>query len=227
MKTLVFSDTHLGLDHVFEEKKYRFLEQIIRDSDSVIINGDFWEGCFITFDQFKNSPYRHLFPLLKAKKTVYIPGNHDDLGLHEKGTSLFADKTTLRHEITLGNNNLVFEHGDRQIQFFSKNHHPENKAMNEINKQYLRLIDKIEKTIVRKLRKIPAVQFFQKKLNEVIKKNMKKSLRKDQIFVCGHTHLAEFNPNEKFINTGMIKYGLGQYMMIENNTLTPHETWYD
>src|SRR3990167_5228492 len=87
MKVLVFSDSHL--DHNFEPKKLSYLKKLVRSVDQVIINGDFWEGYSITFDQFLSSKWNELFPLLKAKKAVYIFGNHDKKVLADKRMRLF------------------------------------------------------------------------------------------------------------------------------------------
>ncbi|KUK82735.1 MAG: Metallo-dependent phosphatase, partial [Microgenomates bacterium 39_6] len=87
MKTLIFSDTHLT-DRL-DPKKMAFLKKIINKADQVIINGDFWDGAFISFDQFLSSPWQELFSLLKKKQTIYIYGNHDKKERCGKGVSLF------------------------------------------------------------------------------------------------------------------------------------------
>lgn len=66
MRVLVFSDTHLT--KAFDDKKCEFLKKIISDSDQVIINGDFWDGYIISFDEFLKPEWACLFPPLKAKK---------------------------------------------------------------------------------------------------------------------------------------------------------------
>src|SRR3990172_1424130 len=70
MKILVFSDSHLT--DKFEEKKFYFLKKIIRQSDFVIINGDFWDGYLTTFNRFISSNWSKLFPLLKLNKILTI-----------------------------------------------------------------------------------------------------------------------------------------------------------
>ena len=92
MKILVISDVHL--DNAFEKPKYRFLKKIIRRADRVIINGDFWDGYLVKFQQFIQSPWKSLFPLLKSKKTIYIYCNHDKKILSDKHTALFSDIQT-------------------------------------------------------------------------------------------------------------------------------------
>jgi len=42
MKIAIFSDTHLRLP--FEERKFKFLERVIKNVERIIINGDFWDG---------------------------------------------------------------------------------------------------------------------------------------------------------------------------------------
>lgn len=226
MRTLVFSDSHLGLSKVFDEKKFRFLEGIIKQADQVIINGDFWEGYLLSFKQFKDSPYKHLFPLLKARHTVYIPGNHDFEGIAEDDTSIFSDVKTLHYEMKHGRYNFVFEHGDRQLPISKFKKYIPNKIRPKMKNNILWTCNQIEYLAIRKIRKVQALKPMLKKLNGKIKKTILPTLKPDEIFICGHTHLAEFNLNERFINTGMVKWGLGQYLMIEDEKLTPHEEWY-
>ncbi len=75
MKTIIFSDAHLT--NRFDEPTYRFLENMILSADKIIINGDFWDGEVVSFNQFINSKWQKLFPLLLERKAVYIYGNHD------------------------------------------------------------------------------------------------------------------------------------------------------
>ena len=51
-------------------------------------------------------------------------------------------------------------------------------------------------------------------------------MKENEILIVGHTHAAEFNLKERFVNTGMVKWGIGQYMIIEDGRMTPHEEWY-
>jgi UDP-2,3-diacylglucosamine pyrophosphatase LpxH len=41
MNTLVISDTHLGK---YDQKKDKFLKDLIKGYDRIIINGDFWDN---------------------------------------------------------------------------------------------------------------------------------------------------------------------------------------
>ncbi len=225
MKTLVFSDSHLGVSKRFEEKKYRFLEDIIKQADHVIINGDFWEGYMMNFQQFKHSPYSNLFPLLKARHTVYIPGNHDYEGITEEETTLFSDIKTTRYEMKLNGNTLIFEHGDRLAPLHVKRFIP--KIMKPVlKKPVFHTANVVEYITTKRLNKISSLQYVQKKLNRNIKKKFLPQMKENEILIVGHTHAAEFNLKERFINTGMVKWGIGQYLMIEDGRMTPHEEWY-
>src|SRR3990170_7877882 len=99
MKILVFSDSHLT--DKFEEKKFDFLKKIIRQSDLVIINGDFWDGYLTTFSRFISSDWNKLFPLLKSKKTIYIYGNHDRESYIDRNAKLFSDLQTHSYRLKL------------------------------------------------------------------------------------------------------------------------------
>ncbi len=222
MKTVVFSDSHLNLP--FDEKKYRFIEAIVKDADKVIINGDFWEGLRISFDQFIDSPYKHLFPILKSKDTVYIYGNHDEEEFSDKRTTLFANHTSESYSFQVNGSRLVFKHGDQYAFVIGKT--KSKPPLKGHRKVISNVINATEKVIIRKMGK-KALRQVLGRYNSIIKNKVKKELNANDIFVCGHTHLAEFNLKEKFINTGLIKHGLGQYMVIEGTVLKPVEVWYD
>lgn len=221
MKTVVFSDSHLNLP--FEEKKYRFIESIIHDADQVIINGDFWEGFRVSFDQFLDSPYKHLFPLLRSKNTVYIYGNHDQKEFSDHRTSAFATRVAYSHELQVNGSRLILKHGDQYARIASDDCTPPLKGHKRIINSVMNATESI---IVRKLGK-KAMKQVHGRFNTIIKKKIREILKEHEIFVCGHTHMAEFNLPEHFINTGLIKHGLGQYLVIENTTMTPKEEWYE
>jgi len=66
----VISDTHLT--NKFNENKFNKLRSIIESSDKIVLNGDFWDGYATDFEDFYNSKWSALFPLLKSKKTIYL-----------------------------------------------------------------------------------------------------------------------------------------------------------
>ncbi len=219
MRTLIFSDSHLNLP--FEEKKFNFLRHVIEDADQVIINGDFWEGYKMTFDQFINSPWKHLFPLLKKRKTVYMFGNHDKKIYSDKRANLFSVIQTNRFELKLNGKTLIFEHGNRLYPLLDETHPQLYKLIRPILP-----LSSVHYLFVRKFGSKLVRSTFAK-FNKIIKKKLKKELSKNEVFICGHTHGAEFDLPHQFINTGFIKYGLAQYLLIENKKITPKEEWYD
>ena len=211
MDILVFSDSHLSLP--FEEKKYKFLENIISQADQVIINGDFWDGYLVSYKQFIESPWRHLFPLLKQKQAIYIFGNHDKKTFADKTMYLFSAAQTLRYELKIKEITYIFEHGHRLAPLGDKGLLlPPNKPV-----KMVKYTDKIEKLFIR--RTGSKYQKLLKINNRRIKKKLKKELKPNEYYVCGHTHSAEVDYKNRFINTGVIKHGLAQYMWFKNNTL--------
>ncbi len=217
MRTLIFADTHLGKR--FEEKKFKFLESIIADVDQVIINGDFWEGVGNSFEDFINSPWRHLFPLLKNKKTIYIFGNHDEKKLTNSKVNLFSHQQTDRYELKSNGSVFICEHGNRLISFTNDSDFPKSVLVSKT-------LDSIEKLMIKVFNK-KVFEFICRRFNKVIKKKIKQELLPNQYFVCSHTHVAEVDKNNRFINTGLIKHGLGQYIPIDEGKIDFHEEWYD
>ncbi len=211
MDILVFSDSHLSLP--FEEKKYRFLEGIISKADQVIINGDFWEGYLVSYKQFIESPWRHLFPLLKLKKAVYIFGNHDKKTYIDESIYLFSAVQTQRYKLKIKGITYIFEHGHRLSPFGDEDWVLNPKSPSKSTK----ILDKFEKLCIR--RTGPKYQKLLKIYNRRIKKKLKHELKADEYYVCGHTHAAEVDHKNHFINTGVIKHGLAQYMWFKNNAL--------
>ncbi|MBI3619561.1 metallophosphoesterase family protein [Candidatus Roizmanbacteria bacterium] len=219
MKTVVFSDTHLN--GKFEEKRFRFLESLVANADSVIINGDFWEGFVISFDQFIASPWRHLFPILKKKNAVYIYGNHDSETRCDSRVSHFSAQQKKRHVLTINKTLYLFEHGDRLLPFGI-----EKKGVTAKLTYATVLSEKLERLITRQKNK-QVTAFLLKRYNEKIKQRLRKELKPGEVFVCGHTHFAEHDVSNCFINLGIVRHGLAQYLVIDGSTVTQREEWYD
>ncbi len=212
MKTLIFSDTHLSLP--FEEKKFNLLKSIIKNADQVIINGDFWEGYFISFKEFLDSPWSGLFPLLKQKKAVYIFGNHDRQKFSSEDISKFSHLSTDSYKLTSGDKTFIFEHGNRLLPLENT---PEDQIVGGNANLMTHFMEKLEKFIVRSTGS--HYQIGLRNLNKKIKELIKNELKKGEYFVCGHTHCAEIDHENRFINTGMIKHGLAQYLLIDNGAI--------
>jgi len=219
MKLLVLSDTHLTLP--FEEKKYQLLKRIIFDADQVVINGDFWEGYLHSFDDFIRSDWKKLFPLLKKKQTIYILGNHDRLIFADKKKfSLFSDKQLTKYVWTSRDKTFVFEHGNRHL--------PLEESLPDVTVPLFRLTVAFW-NMIEHLCIIGTGNRYQRmlqKYNDKIKKKIRKEYTLGEYFVCGHTHCQEVDLENRFINTGIIKYGLAQFMYIEDGIINTVEERY-
>jgi len=219
MKTLVISDTHLGLP--FDEKKYALLTHIISEADKVIINGDFWEGFLLSFDEFFSSDWNKLFPLLKEKQAVYLFGNHDAKEYNNlEKVKAFSILQAERYTFEENGNIFIFEHGHRLL--------PTEKEPLDINnpkfKKAVRRMDSLEKNFVKYGGR--TYQYLIWFFNSIIKGRVSRNLAKNEFFFCGHTHIHEINHKKRFYNTGIIKHGLAQYIYIENGEIIPKKERY-
>lgn len=211
MKTLIFSDTHLTDKP--DPKKMAFLKKIINEADRVIINGDFWDGAFISFDQFLSSPWQELFPLLKKKNTVYLYGNHDKKERCDERVNLFSDLQAENYSLPLGSKTLVITHGHNLGLSFDK--------ITKILKIW-RPLSKLQSRLDHFLAKVLGRKYLycsRRKYNRETEAKAKEYLKRNQILVCGHTHLAQKDPKKGFINLGCLNFGLGQYLIVEDNNL--------
>lgn len=210
MKTIIFSDTHLT--HKFDEGRYKFLRGIISHADKVIINGDFWDYYWTTFNSFINSKWNQLFPLLKAKNTLYLYGNHDTLNWCNDKISLFSSKQNRKVTLKVGKKKLIITHGD----IFSPgldNYAAFYPALAEKGSQAFTSIETLGRTLL-------GEYFALGKLSNLrIRKFAQKYLQTNEILVCGHTHNLEYSPIQHYMNLGSIDFGMGQYLEINNNKI--------
>ncbi len=218
MKVLVISDSHL--DQNFERSKLSFLKKQIESVDQVIINGDFWEGYYFTFDEFLNSPWKELFPLLKKKKTVYIFGNHDKEVLSDKRIDKFCDSSHMRYKLHTPNYIYVFEHGNRLAPYLD-----DIFKVKKLPKNLNVILGELEGLAVR-LFGAKGLSYLYGRFNLSIKEKIKSELKKNEVLVTGHTHVAEVDLKNKYINDGLIRHGLAHYLIIQNGIPTLHKEKY-
>lgn len=218
MRVLVFSDSHLSAR--FEKRKFELLKRIITEADRVIINGDFWEGHLTTFQKFIDSPWKQLFPLLKEKKAVYLYGNHDRESYSDKGVELFSVQHGRRYTMKIGAIEFVFEHGDRICPMVE-----EDSVLNKFILVIQHTFNISELIVFRYLNRI-FTKYAYGRYNTQIKTALKKELKPHQFFICGHTHYAEYDPERRFANSGFVRHGLAQYILIEDGIIVPKEEWY-
>lgn len=223
MKTIIFSDTHLTT--AFKPRKYKFLEGIINDADKIIIAGDFWEGKLITFQEFVNSDWKKLFPILKQKHAVYVYGNHDKRKYSDKRVNLFSDEQDEIYILKNGGKTFIVKHGDtKKIKYSLIKNLMKTTRMSEVF--FMKHFHEDLEHILTKLFGPYILQILFKKYNTVIKDLEKNNLATNEYVICGHTHAAEIDLENHFINTGIIRHGIGQYVEIENGKITLKNTKY-
>lgn len=222
-KILIFSDTHFGKE--FQIERFEFLANAINNHDKVIILGDFYESYSISFDQFLKTEWGRLFPLLKAKHAIYIPGNHD----HE--ASRFKEEALVFCDEVL--DELVVESGDEKFKFF---HGHELCVTSDIKfKAYLlprfiqRILLRVNRYSKRQQKHITFLQEqyrsgakkFSSRDNELLKIKIKKASFDESEFwsICGHTHLPDIDTVAKFANCGFVGIGFYSYLTLQNGQL--------
>lgn len=216
MKYLVISDTHLT--HTFDERKFRFIADAVAQADRVVINGDFWESESTTFDQFVTSEWKDtLFPLLKKKNTVYLFGNHDPKEKADARMNLFSDTQTDMFEFTVGKGatekSFRCEHGHKYV-------HLEGVPYPFLTKHQSFIVSSfIHNTMIGTFTpRIMNLVFSH--LNKSMYDKTRSVVKKDQFFICGHTHTPEVSIQKRFINDGFVQAGWGHCVLIDENAIS-------
>ena len=217
MKTLIVSDIHLT--HIFDEKKFLYLEKLFSSFDKIILNGDFWDGYNTTFDRFIDSKWKKLFPLLKSKKAVYLYGNHDQKKFSDERVSLYSHEQKDSHVIDFNSLTYHIEHGHMI--------YPSIDGILPLSRKffgYLNFIfQRFEHLFVRYLRS--PHNFVLSQANRTIKKRLK--IKKFSCwYLCGHTHFAEIDTKNTFANSGFIQYGKATYLIADSSGLSLRTEWY-
>ncbi len=212
MRYLIFSDTHLTPK--YEPKKFAALKEAIEQSDRVIINGDFWEGMSYKFEDFVTSSWsKELFPLLKKKQAVYLYGNHDDKDLSDERRGLFSVKQLKQFVFKSGPNTYYVEHGDLLLHFPS---------FPPMVRNTLEIIEHMIFIFFGK----NFMQSGYKRSNNKIKKKIAERFKSKEFLITGHTHSAEIDLENHYINSGFNNFGLSQYLFIEDGVVSAVEKEY-
>ncbi len=216
MKTLIFSDSHIS--KYFDQAKFDFLTKIISSVDQVIINGDFWEGYTTKFDELLISPWNKLFPLLLKKKAIYLYGNHDKKRYSNHNVSLFSVQQAKEYKFISGNKTFYVEHGDRLLPLWDR-------FFFRMPAFIMKILDSLEGGLL----KIFGQHFLKiafEDFNKAIKKTIKGSLKANEFLICGHTELAEIDLKTHYINSGLVKHGFGQYVIVEDGKIKLYKKRY-
>ena len=205
MKTVILSDTHLSTKVC--HRKLDYLKSVIEDSDKVIVAGDFWDGFLTSFDNFINSKWKELFPLLLERQAVYLYGNHDRPEWCDERVSLFAVEHGLDTVVENNSQSYHITHGHTVFTSFEDKYPILNR------KASLRLgsnIDAVHKRVWgRKFLKDGS------RINRPMSSWVSNNLPANQILVTGHSHYPEINLPNRFVNSGFIGFGYGNYAVIE------------
>lgn len=225
--TIIFSDHHLG-NNIHHKRLARFMS-VCKKFDRIVLNGDFLDD-FWKFKETLASDWKPFFELLKHKEVIYLFGNHDrDSQDLRAATSEIIDYYADTYYLPVGDHELVIRHGHRiyprpdDIFYKEKNTQSGKVSQKTIRKIWRFIypimlairyfIERFPKTLARLQRPIVKPQ------NERMKKYAQDHLESHQILVCGHSHYAEFSPDQQFINCGANSYGRVEYLSVINDTL--------
>lgn len=205
MKTVIFSDTHLSKK--FCDRKFNYLRSIIDDADRVVIAGDFWDGFLTSFDDFVTSKWQQLFPHLLEKRAVYIYGNHDRPEWCDERVSLFSAEHGMDTVIKTDDQSYHISHGHNVFTSFEDKYPILNRKVS------LRLGSKIDAAH----KSLWGKKFLKEgsAINSPMSTWVAENLLEDQILVTGHSHYPELNVSNRFMNSGFIGFGFGNYAVID------------
>jgi len=205
---LIASDLHLTTN--FIEKKYRYLKKLFLSVDKIIINGDFWTAYYNTFDEFLETKWNKLFPILLSKKAIYLYGNHDKEKWQDSRNKLFsvwqgdeykfeADgvKYKIAHGHTYLGDSISTESFMKTWRFFKF----------DVIKYFIESL--LLRTIGVFIYKPAAL------MNNKVKE-YSKEIRDIDYLIIGHTHWGDIDKSSKFINSGIIHSGISNYILIKN-----------
>jgi predicted phosphodiesterase len=219
-KTLIISDLHLTKK--FDKNEFHFLVDLIKSADKVIINGDFFDSWFLSFDEFLSSKWNKLFRLLKERNCVYIFGNHDEEDASDERREIFCDESGYDYETKIGDKELILMHGHRVKNGINSGLKIYQKTLNGVAKSKLKQKTKdqvfaLERfTFKHVISKAAGLFTMSSKINKSLE-NYKKKNYPNKWFICGHSHLAEMDMRNKFLNTGAIRHGIASYAEIDEN----------
>lgn len=217
MKTLIFSDTHLT--HYFDEDLFDYIAKLVKNADQVVINGDFWDAYLTTFDQFYNSEWQKLFPLLKKKKTIYVTGNHDKPEFMDERVYSFCEVQTIAYSFESEGKKYNVQHGHlispaEDIRWVFKN-------PNFIRTLYRLLVYTKENSLF--LKNIIDTVYQEKKDKEQLEEFIeyaKKYLHDKTYFIFGHCHIKHSDQKNRIFTAGFLKDAEFSYVIIENGKIT-------
>ncbi len=212
MKTLVFSDTHLT--DLVEPKLFKKLVFLISEVDRVIINGDFFEGYITNVDEFVNSGWSLLFPLLLKKETVFVYGNHDPQYLVGDKAKLFSQIQTDCYEMKFGNQEIIFIHGHTKAPEFDDTF----PKITQRFQHHYHLIFNLHKSKLLFGRVYTYLKnFHYRAMMRKIGQYALEELKDNQILIAGHSHQNIDDRKNRFISLGAFQQGTAHYVILDDS----------
>jgi predicted phosphodiesterase len=200
MNRLVISDTHLG--RKFNKGKFDYLAKLFSSYDEIILNGDFWDYFSLTFDQFVNSRWSKLFPIMQ-NKTIYIYGNHDQEEWCDDRIKLFSRKQTNMHTLMIRNNKFIFRHGHKIDGFRTPDDNRFVKISRILRLGELALV--LDRLLVGlNPNRNSKIETFAKDLNQ------------DEYLFVGHKHIPSMDLSKRIMVGGWVLFGQSNYFVINS-----------
>lgn len=212
--TIIISDIHCT--KIFDQRKCDYILELLDRCDQVIFNGDLWSYYIQSFDDFLDSKWKQLFPALKAKKCIYIHGNHDrkkwcDSRVREfsiyNSNQYLHQQNSLEFYVTHGH--LIANDSIQSERYIYLNRKLFD--FNRLNRSYKFYIF---------INRLALLIFKEQKNSGLLKRfnqphyDFAKKLPEKQILVAGHTHAPQFLPEKRYINCGFINFGLASFLNI-------------
>jgi UDP-2,3-diacylglucosamine pyrophosphatase LpxH len=193
-------------------KKFDYIRSMIQPADRVFILGDFWDGFLTPFDKFLDSGWNKLFPLLRQRQAVYLYGNHDRPQWCDERANLFSVEQTMEYRLQVGDKQLYLTHGHTVFTSLEDKFPVLNHSLP------LRVGASMD--ILHKL--VWGRRFLNtdSSINNTARKWVAERLPQPEILICGHSHYPEIDLEHRFINTGFIGSGFGNYITIEDDQIS-------
>lgn len=215
MKYTIFADTHLS-DSV-DENTMKWLKYVIERSECIILDGDFWDQHVGTLDEFIESEWSSLFPLLLEKETIYLIGNHDKSAIDSDKWRIFAKNCQQQFSFRSGKFSFIVEHGHLHSKSFDARHPG-------LTKRFSRLFESIDSLEEGDgLRALLYQSYMAKeKLDrqDELQEYSRSHLRTNTWRIFAHTHLRSFDPVCQYLNPGRFGKGFARWMEIEDGDIT-------
>lgn len=213
MATFVFADTHLS--EQFDPKLCSALEQRIVAADTTIILGDLWDWYRCSFDEFYNSEWSQLFPLIHKKKSYYVLGNHDRSEFMDERVKNISQWVGEAINLELDGVQIHCEHGDAIAP--SKDHY--FPRISKLTRGIYRRYYPMEVAVGRKAKWIGrAVNLTQWSVHLRMMRYVQ-AHTSEVMRLMGHSHIPTADPAHQYFNPGATGMGWLRYLWIESGSI--------